>query len=86
MASMVHLMVHIAKMLHKQHVTILLRYVNMENKVIIYRSSAESCFYGTEYETWADFRLVGSIEKKIWADYKQILKPGFSCFRGQKKC
>ena len=41
-------------------------------------------FYGTEYEIWADFGPVGYTEKKFWADYEQLLRPGFSCFHGQK--
>ena len=43
-------------------------------------------FYGTEIEIWAGFGPVGNTEKKIWADYEQLLRPVFSCFRGQKKC
>ena len=31
----------------------------------IYRSSAGSHFYGTEYEIWAGFGPVGNTEKKI---------------------
>ena len=51
----------------------------------LYRSRAGSHFCGTEYEIWADFGPVGNTEKKIWADYEQLLRPFFSCFRGQKK-
>ena len=40
-----------------------------------------SNFHGTEIEIWACFGPVGSIEKKIWADYDQF----FSCFMGRKK-
>ena len=42
-------------------------------------------FYGTGIETWAGFRLVGITEKKNWADNKQLLRPVFSSFHGQKK-
>ena len=31
----------------------------------LYRSHAGTHFYGTEYEFWADFWLVGNNEKKI---------------------
>ena len=50
----------------------------------LYRSPEGSHFYGTEYEIWADFGPVGNTEKKNWADYEQLLRPFFSCFRGQK--
>ena len=33
---------------------------------------------------WAGFGLVGNTEKKIWADYKQLLRSFFSCFQGAK--
>jgi hypothetical protein len=43
-------------------------------------------FYGTEYEIWADFGLVGNTEKKrFWADYEKLLRAVFSFFQGQKK-
>ena len=32
---------------------------------------------GAEYEIWADFWLVGNTEKKIWADYEQLLRAVF---------
>ena len=32
----------------------------------LYRSRAGSHFYGTEYEIWAGFGLVGNTEKIIW--------------------
>ena len=34
-------------------------------------------------EIWAGFGSVGSTEKKIWANYEQLLRAGF---HGQKKC
>ena len=37
-------------------------------------SCAVSNFYGTEIEIWAGFGLVGNSEKKIWADYEQLLR------------
>ena len=50
----------------------------------LYRSSAGSHFYGTEYEIWADFVPVGNTEKKIGADYEQLLRVFFHVFRGEK--
>ena len=44
-----------------------------------------SNFYGTEIEIWAGFGPVGNTEKKIGADYEQLLRTVFSCFQGQKK-
>ena len=41
-------------------------------------------FYGTEIEIWAGFGPVGNTEKKIGADYEQLLRAVFSCFHGQK--
>ena len=60
----------------------------IRSKVIVYncRSRAGSHFYGTEYEIWADFGPVGNTEKKMGADYEQLLRAVFYCFRGQKKC
>ena len=48
-------------------------------KVIIHK------FYGTEIEIWAGLGPVGNTEKKIGADYEQLLRAFFSCFHGQKK-
>ena len=48
----------------------------------LYRSCAGSHFYGTECEIWAG---CNSKKNKWWADYKQHLRPFFSCFRGQNK-
>ena len=42
------------------------------------KSRVGSHFYGTEYEIWADFRPVGNTEKKMGADYEQLLKAVFS--------
>ena len=39
---------------------------------------------GTEIEIWAGFGSVGNTEKKIGADYEQLLRAFFSCFQGQK--
>ena len=50
----------------------------------LYLSCAVSNFYGTEIEIWAGFGPVGNTEKKIWADYEQLLRAVFSCFQGQK--
>ena len=40
-------------------------------------------FYGIGIEIRAGFGLIGSTEKRVWADYEQILRVGFSCFQGQ---
>ena len=42
-----------------------------------------SNYYGTEIEMWAGFGLVGSTEKKFWADYEQLLRVFFHVFQGQ---
>ena len=42
-------------------------------------------FYGTGIEIWAGFGPVGINEKKIWANYEQLLRPVISCFHGQKE-
>ena len=42
-------------------------------------------FYGTGIETWDGFGLVGITEKNIWADYEQLLRPGFSSCHRQKE-
>ena len=49
-------------------------------KVILYRSRAWRLFFGTEYEIWADFGLVGSTEKKIGVDYEQFFRAVFFMF------
>ena len=41
-------------------------------------------FYGTEIEIWAGFGPVGNTEKKIGADYEQLLRVFFHVFRGEK--
>ena len=51
----------------------------------LYRSCAGSNSYGTEYDIWADFGLVGNNEKRFGADYEQFLRVFFSCFHGQNK-
>ena len=38
-------------------------------------------FYGIGIEIRAGFGLIGSTEKRVWADYEST----FSCFQGQKK-
>ena len=48
-------------------------------------SHAESNYYGTEMEIWAGFGPIGNTEKKIWADYEQLLRPFFSCLSWAKK-
>ena len=41
-------------------------------------------FYGTEYDIRADLGPVGNTEKKIGADYEQLLRAVFSSFHGEK--
>ena len=41
-------------------------------------------FYGTGIDIWAGFEPIGSTEKKVWADYEQLLRLVFSCFQVQK--
>ena len=41
-------------------------------------------FYGTGIEIWAGFGPIGSTEKRVWADYEQILGWFFHVFRGKK--
>ena len=48
-------------------------------------SHAVSNYYGTEMEIWAGFGPIGKTEKKIWADYEQLLRTVFLCFHGQKQ-
>ena len=47
----------------------------------IHRSRAGIHFHGTENVIWAGF---GSVGKKNWADYEQLLSSVFPCFHGQK--
>ena len=45
-------------------------------------------FYGTGIEIWAGFGPdLGQLAllKKNWTIYKQLLRPVFPCFHGQKK-
>jgi hypothetical protein len=56
----------------------------MESKSL-YRSRAGRHFYGTENVIWAGFGPIGTTEKKVWADYEQLLRKVFACFRVQKK-
>jgi hypothetical protein len=51
----------------------------------LYISRALKIFYGTEIEILAGFGPFGNTEKKIWANYEQLLRAVFSCFHGQKK-
>ena len=45
-----------------------------------YKSRAGNRFYGTEYDIWGDFVLVGNNEKKSFGPFMS----NFSCFHGQK--
>ena len=47
----------------------------------LYGSRAGRHFYGAENEISAGFGPVGNTEKKIGANYEQLI----SCFQGQKK-
>ena len=51
----------------------------------LYISPAVTNFYGTEIEIFAGFGPVGNTEKKIWADYEQLLRAVSPCFHGQNK-
>ena len=43
-------------------------------------------FYKTEMKIWAVGCGLGwTVLKKVWADYEQLLRVGFSTFCGQKK-
>ena len=43
-------------------------------------------FYKTEVKIWAVGCGLGwTVLKKVWADYEQLLRVGFSTFCGQKK-
>ena len=44
-----------------------------------------SNFYGTKIEIRAGFGPVGITEKKIWANYEQLLRAFFLCFLRQKE-
>ena len=51
----------------------------------LYRCCAGRHFYGAENEIWAGFGPpVSNTEKKIGADYEQLLRVIFSSFQGQK--
>jgi hypothetical protein len=59
-----------------------------ENEDLKPKSLCRSCigrhFYGTENVIWAGFGPIGNTEKKVWADYEQLLRTVFSCFWVQK--
>ena len=61
------------------------RLVNLDY-LIIAQSWTGSYFYGTEYEIWGDFGPVGNTEKKIVADFEQLLRLVFSMLLWAKKC
>ena len=50
----------------------------------LYISPTVSNFYGTGIENLAGFGSVGNTEKKIWADYEQLLMRFFHVFTGKK--
>ena len=41
-------------------------------------------FYGTGIEIWAGFGPIGRTEKRVLADYEQLLRVFFHVFRGKK--
>ena len=41
-------------------------------------------FYGTGIEIWAGFGPIGSTEKRVLADYEQLLRVFLLVFRGKK--
>ena len=49
------------------------------------RSRAGRHFYGIENVIWAGFGPIGNTEKKMGADYEQLLRAVFSCFQGKKR-
>ena len=51
----------------------------------LYRSRAGRHFYGAEIEIWVGFGPVGNTEKKLGADYGQLLRVVFFMFSGAKK-
>ena len=53
-------------------------------KVIIEKSRAVGDFYGTGIEIWAGFGPIGRTEKRVLADYEQVLRVFFHVFRGKK--
>ena len=68
-------------------------YVNQVRKIMkflssrpksLYRIRAGRQLYGTENDIWAGFGPVGNTEKKLGANYEQLLRVVFSCFQGQK--
>ena len=48
---------------------------------LVEKSLYISRMYGTEITIWVGFGPVGNTEKKIWANYEQLLRV-FSYFRG----
>ena len=52
--------------------------------------NTQSCIKGLwvvrDFCFWAYWAARPVLKKKIWADYEQLLRAGFSCFQGQKKC
>ncbi len=46
----------------------------------LYRGRTRNNFYRTENEIWADSGPVGNTEKKVRADYKQLLRAFSFCF------
>ena len=50
----------------------------------LYRSHTGKHFYGTEYDIWAGFGLVGNTEKKVWVDYEKSLRAVFHILMAKK--
>ena len=43
-------------------------------------------FYETGIEILAGFGLIGSTEKRVWANYEQLLRVVFHVFMGNTRC
>ena len=59
--------------------------MSLFNAKSLERSPAVGDFYGTGIEIWAGFGPIGSTEKRVWADYMQLLWVVFHVFMGKKK-
>ena len=44
------------------------------------RSPKVGDFYGTGIEIWAGYGPIGNTEKRVWADYEQLLRVFFHIF------
>ena len=60
------------------YVAVDLNVITLQYPKSLYRSREGRHFYGTENAILAGFGPVGNTEKKVWADYEQLLRPVFS--------